>query len=131
MSVNVHISDTHAENINIHVEMNNGESLSWWQRFKHDHPKMSIALCLSGIAIVGGVLGYGTYQITKTPPLGKNSPRSHVRKDGVEKVGYKTKERANAQALYAKVRYGEDMNSYKCQVCDKYHVGHDYTSKSD
>lgn len=130
MTIDVHISDTHTENINVQVNVNNGKSLSMWQKLRKNYPKQTTALCYSGVLALLGLVCYGLGKITKTPPVGNDNSRSHVRKDGVPKVGYESKERANLQAMWDNIKYDTDMNSYLCPQCGKYHVGHDYTAKT-
>lgn len=134
MSIDIHVSDSIGENVFVDVEICKEKSVSKWQRFKKNHPKLATALCWSGLIAGGSLIAYGVLKggrkLAKTPPMGRDNPRAHVRKDGKEKVGYDNKERANAQAMWDNFIHGTDMTAYECPICGKFHVGHDHAAKS-
>ncbi len=52
------------------------------------------------------------------------SPRAHVTSKGRAKKGYAKREDAEARAQYLTKRDGVPMNVYRCDTCQKWHVGH-------
>lgn len=99
-----------------------------FSNFKEKHPKSARALTIAGkvvgVAGVDAVLTTAGFVFLHEPAMGKNSPRSHVTKYGTPKVGYKTPQRANFQVVKDAILHFTIMHSYKCPLCDKYHVGH-------
>ncbi len=51
------------------------------------------------------------------------SKYSHIRKNGQEKVGYSTKEKAVKAAESMSKKYEGIFKTYLCVFCGKYHVG--------
>ena len=60
MSIDVHLSDTHAESINVNVEVNNKKSLSRWQSFVQNHPLLFTVIVGGCAVVIGGVVGHKT-----------------------------------------------------------------------
>ena len=101
-----------------------------FSNFKEKHPKATKAIVTTGKAmgvVVGTtVLVAATYVCFNKPALGKDSPRAHVNKYGNPKVCYNTPQRANFQVIKDLILHLTIMHPYKCQTCEKYHVGHKY-----
>jgi len=55
--------------------------------------------------------------------LGLFHIRSHIRANGVEKVGYNTKETASRVAKEMMEKKGNYFSNYRCIFCGKYHLG--------
>ena len=66
---------------------------------------------------------YGGRGRTKTTSL-RRGVRSHVTAKGRPKVGYASRDDAEAHARMLTLRDGQAMNVYRCDNCAKWHVGH-------
>lgn len=63
--------------------------------------------------------------------FGVFSKRSHIRKDGKEKVSYLTKEKAIKASHSMMKKYDVWFSIYKCMYCDGYHIGKNMRNKDD
>jgi hypothetical protein len=50
--------------------------------------------------------------------------RAHTTRNGRPKKAYASHDEAQAQAQQLSKRSRESMSAYKCNTCDKWHVGH-------
>lgn len=73
--------------------------------------------------------GYINKKIRKIPAgvfnsdAGSSNKRSHFRKDGTEKVSYKSRFEANIVAKKLVKKLGPSIAVYRCLYCGKYHIG--------
>jgi hypothetical protein len=82
---------------------------------------------LVALALIGLVLywsgQYGGKNRRGTTSL-RRGPQAHTNRRGQPKVGFATREEAQAQALALSRRSGSAMGAYQCPTCKKWHVGH-------
>lgn len=90
--------------------------------------KKTINKTLKAVAIVSATVSFLAlgYVLLNKPGAGKGNFRSTHRSDGRPKLAFKTRERANLQALKQLLQHGEVCYPY--EVDGKYYTGHRYAA---
>ncbi|MGH9078517.1 MAG: hypothetical protein ACRDYE_00270 [Acidimicrobiales bacterium] len=57
--------------------------------------------------------------------------RQHWRADGAEKTRFRTADEANRSALRLRLESGADLDPYRCDWCDGWHLGSRGTGPGD
>ena len=108
--------------------MTQSSKKGFFGNFKAKHPRATKVVATTGkimATLVGAAaIAAATYVCFNKPAVGKDSPRAHVNKYGNPKVGYDSPQRANFQVIKDAILNWTIMHPYKCQECNKYHVGH-------
>ncbi len=83
-----------------------------------------LVVAIAMIALVWNWSGrYGGRNRRGTTSL-RRGPNSHTTRRGQPKVGFATREEAEARARSMSRRGGDSLGVYRCPTCKNWHVGH-------